>query len=102
MNKQVFYFTERQIKHSRMYGCSVIECKIYKIKHNLPEYIGKVEYNTASNPGNFSVVFQWLIENKFISKKLYRLSACEWRAAGYYTSEVEEKGCIIKCLSSWY
>lgn len=102
MNKQVFYFTERQIKHSKMYGYSVIECKIYRIKRNLPEYIGKVEYNTDSNPGNFSVVFQWLYKNKYISKKLYRLSANEWSAAGYYIPEVEEKGCIIKCLANWY
>ena len=104
MKKQIFIFTERQIHHSRMYGNSIIECKIYVMKNNLPEYVGKVEYNTASNPGNTTVVFRWLVENKKLPKRFDKRKLSEngfYLVNNDYTREVENQGCIIQCMYNW-
>lgn len=73
------------------------ECVIYKVKNNIPVFIGDLYYSTGSTPGAENEVFRFLIENKFIPKKYYNLSQNEWRGAGYYCKEVEDKG--IKIIS---
>ena len=67
-------------------------CTIYQVKRNTPVYVGKVQFSTASTPGDRSEVFQKLIELGYIPKKMYNLSKCSWSGAGYYCKEVEERG----------
>lgn len=86
-----FVFTQERIKHSKMYGCSTMRCTIYKIVKNIPEYIGFVDYNTASTRGAISEVFNKLMDLKYIPKKYYNSSKTDWSSGGYYFGEVCEK-----------
>lgn len=72
------------------------ECTIYKIKNNRPQYVGTVEYSTASTKGAEAEVFQYLMENGYIPKKYYTSSKCDFMGAGYFFGEVTELYNIIE------
>lgn len=71
------------------------ECVIYRVKNNIPHYIGSVYYTTGMTCGAESEVFHFLIKNKYIPKSYYNLSKNDWRGSGYYCQEVEDKGVKI-------
>lgn len=92
---KTFIYT-REFKKST-YGRTVT-CTIYRVKNNLPIYVGECKYNTGSTPGADSEVFQELIRLKLIPKSYYNLSKNDWGGTGYYCGKVEEKGIKIKEL----
>lgn len=88
--KTYIYTTEK--RHTRELNRY---CRIYRVKNNVPQYIGEVEFSTGSYRGEDSEVFNKLIEIGQIPKSYYNLSKCEWRGPGYYCKEVEKKGVRI-------
>ena len=68
------------------------ECVIYRVKNNIPQYIGSVYYTTGTTCGAESEVFRFLIINKYLPESYYNLSKNDWRGSGYYCQEVEDKG----------
>ena len=64
------------------------ELTIYKIENNIPNYIGAVEYSTASTRGATHEVFNFLMNNGYIPKKYYKSSECDWMGAGYFFGKV--------------
>ncbi len=72
------------------------ELTIYKIKNNTPEYIGSLEYSTASTRGAQHETFNFLINNGYIPKKYYKSSECSWMGAGYFFGEVTKHYSIME------
>ena len=70
------------------------EISIYQIKRNKPYFIGTIGSHEHSH-GNISDVFNYLIDNKYIPKSYFNLSKNNWRGAGYYCPEIEDKGIKI-------
>ena len=66
------------------------ELTIYRVKNNVPEYVGTCYYSTASCRGAKHETFNFLIANGYIPKKYYNSSLCDWRGAGYFFGEVEK------------
>lgn len=69
--------------------------RVYRIKNNMPLFIGPMTIWNRSNRGSLSEVFNYLMRKKIIPKKYFGLSKCEWRGPGYYCREVEDKGIHI-------
>lgn len=72
------------------------ELTIYRIKNNTPEYIGSVEYSTASTRGAVHEAFNYLMNNGYIPKKYYSSSKSSWMGAGYFFGEVRKNYNIIE------
>ncbi len=70
-------------------------CTIYRVKNNMPIYIGEVEFSMASTKDAVSEVFNKLVQLKEVPKSLLKLSQCSWRSAGYYCTKVEDNGVRI-------
>lgn len=64
------------------------ELTIYKMKNNIPQYVGTLEYSTGSTRGAQHEAFNFLMEHGYIPKKYYKSSECAWRGAGYFYGEV--------------
>ena len=93
---KIFVFTQERIKNYKMNGGSIMRCSIYKITKNIPEYVGFIDYSTASTCGAISEVFNKLMDLKYIPKKYYNSSKSDWCSGGYYFGEVCEKYKIIE------
>jgi hypothetical protein len=72
------------------------EAIIYKIKNNRPEFVGCVEFSTASTRGAQHECFNYLMNAGYIPKKYYKSSLCAWRGEGYFFGEVTKHYNIIK------
>jgi len=66
-------------------------CAIYRMKNNHPYLLGTVDIPIYSK-GDISVVFKWLIDNKYIPKKYYNLSKAEYMSGGYYDDRIVKFG----------
>lgn len=88
-------FIYKQEFRKATYGQNVT-CTIYRVKNNLPIYVGECKYNTGSSMGADSEVFNELIKLKLIPKKYYNISKNNWRGAGYYCPEVADAGYRIR------
>ena len=86
-----YIFNIYDSKVNRIYGGCLQRAKIYRLKKNVPYYIGKAEWQTASYKGAVSEVFGKLIELGEIPKKYYNSPVCEWRGRGYFAGDVTEK-----------
>lgn len=63
-------------EYKRASYCSKAICKIYRVKNNVPYYVGECTFNTGSCKGNVSEVFTTLIDLKEIPES--------WKGNGYY------------------
>ena len=72
------------------------ELIIYKIKNNIPVYIGTLEYSTGSTRGAKHETFNFLIDNGYIPKKYYNSSKCDFMVAGYFYGDVTKLYNIIE------
>lgn len=72
------------------------ELTIYRIKDNVPVYVGSCEYSTGSTRGAVHEAFNYLMDNGYIPKKYYRSSECAWRGAGYFFGEVTKHYNIVE------
>jgi hypothetical protein len=72
------------------------EVTVYRVKNNIPEYIGEFKYSTGSTRGGIHEVFNFLMNNNLIPKKHYKDSENAWRGAGYFYGQVTEKYNIIE------
>ena len=88
-------FIYKEIKHHNRTRNNR-ELTIYKVKNNMPEYIGTLEYSTASTRGAQHEVFNYLMNNGYIPKKYYKSSECAWRGAGYFDGNVTKLYNIIE------
>ena len=84
---KTFIYTKKYQK-----GHNNVFIRIYKIIKNQPIYLGYTEFSSSSCMGDESEVFHKLIELKEIPKKLYSVSLCDWRSAGYYCPEIRDLG----------
>ena len=66
------------------------ELTIYRIKNNMPVYIGTCEYSTGSTRGAKHETFNYLMNSGYIPKKYYKSSVCAWMGPGYFSGEVEK------------
>lgn len=75
------------IKHSKTYGFSTIELKVYMIKSNRLTYQGSVRYNSNSTKWEEWEAMDVLLHNCLITKKQWSYS--EWPRSGpwYYSPE---------------
>lgn len=88
-------FIYKEIKHHNRTR-SNRELTIYKIKNNIPVYIGSVEYSTGSTRGAKHEAFNFLMDNGHIPKKYYNSSKCDWMGAGYFYGDVTKLYNIIE------
>ncbi len=72
------------------------ELTIYRVKENIPIYIGSHFFSIGSSRGDQHEVFNYLMENGYIPKKYYNSSKCSWRGGGYFAGEVENFYRIIE------
>lgn len=72
------------------------ELTIYRIKNNIPVYIGTCEYSTGSTRGAKHETFNYLMDNGYIPKKYYKSSECAWMGPGYFFGDVEKHYNIIE------
>lgn len=64
------------------------EVTIYRIKNNLPVYVGTAEFSSGSTRGAQHEVFNYLMDNGYIPKKYYNSSCDPWTGPGYFFGEV--------------
>ena len=88
VNKMTTYIYKETRLHSRK--CYNREITIYRIKNNIPVYIGYCEYCSGSTRGAKHEAFNYLMDNGYIPKKYYKSSECGWRGPGYFAGEVEK------------
>lgn len=88
-------FIYKEIKHHNR-TCNNRELTIYKIKNNIPVYIGTVEYSTGSTRGAQHEVFNYLMDNGHIPKKYYNSSKCDFMGSGYFFGDVTKLYNIIE------
>lgn len=81
---KIFLFSNHVIKD----GKKNRKVNIYKVKRNIPTYIGSVSFCYGISPGSESVVLKFLTENGYLPKKHMNDSLNEWRGAGFYAPEV--------------
>jgi len=65
-----------------------VETNIYRIKNNIPEYLGDIKYNRGSFKGHTSETLRFLFDNKHISQNAYNASVNKHRGFGYYDSRI--------------
>jgi len=63
------YLIKSTFKNAKYYRSVIIE--IYRIKHNVPVFIGGQEFNTGGWKGEKSCALDILLDHKEISKKAY-------------------------------
>ena len=90
---QIFIFKET--KHNNKTRNNR-ELTIYRIKNNIPVYIGSYEYSTGSTRGAKHEVFNYLMNNGYVPKKYYKSSECAWMGPGYFYGDVENHYNIIE------
>lgn len=84
-----FIFTTKRRNHK--YGGENVVAKIYRIKRNVPVYLGEVKYCTASMRGEDHEVNNWLIQNKHLPKTYQN-------GSGYINWDLFNKKYTIKQL----
>lgn len=57
---------------------------IYRVKNNVPECVGSVEWSTASFKGEDSCVASALVKSGLVPKSILTDGTEAWRGAGYY------------------
>ncbi len=88
-------FIYKEIKHHNRTRNNR-ELTIYKIKNNIPVYIGRVEYSTGSTRGAQHETFNFLMDNGYIPKKYYNSSKCDFMGPGYFYGDVTKNYNIIE------
>ena len=68
---QTFISVIKTEKTSRTYSWTKTNEYIYRVINNVPEYVGNVDYNTASFRGRDSAVMNELTRQGHLPKKLY-------------------------------
>lgn len=69
-------------------------CRIYRVKNNVPQYIGEVEFSSGTTRGAASEVFNKLIELGHLPKNYlnicngYYFDIPEFRAKGFQIIEL--------------
>ena len=66
---RTYLYTETTVKTSKMYGYRIQLVTVYRVKNNVPTWIGEFEYNTSSNRGHENNVSDWLVDQKIESVK---------------------------------
>jgi len=46
-----------------------INLSIYRVKNNIPTYLGFIKFNTQTSKGNKIEALNWLIDNSYLPKK---------------------------------
>lgn len=88
-------FIYKEIKHPNRTRNNR-ELTIYKIKNNIPVYIGTIEYSTGSTRGAKHETFNFLMDNGYIPKKYYNSSCDPWTGPGYFYGDVTKLYNIIE------
>ena len=92
------HFVVKQSAKPRKYGQSDTRIDLYQVKRNELHYVGHSEFRYGRSKGVESEALMKLIELKLIPKKYAKTSACDWRGAGYYCSEIEDAGYKITVI----
>ena len=79
-----FIYTIEKSTRSRMYGSRKEIAKIYRLKKNKLNFLGRVDWNTASTVGEESEVLQELVRMGELPKKTLQESVSPCSGAGYY------------------
>lgn len=67
---QVFYVTQKILKHSKMYGYNVVEARVFKIlEDDAPSLVHAFEYQTGATPGICNLVMRELVQNGILNSK---------------------------------
>jgi len=94
--KNYVWFEAKATK--RIYWGYNITLKIYRVIKNELKYIGETKYCTASTRWTESEVYNYLIDNKEIPKKAYKLSESPCSDPWYY--QHNNPYCKIKIIES--
>jgi len=65
--------------------CMDCKIRVYRVKRNVPEYIGEGSFNTGGSKGVESEAYKVLYESKEVSKQDYKATS------GYYRSYDNDK-----------
>ena len=80
---KTFMYVEEFHRPNRTYGGAKVGLKVYQVKQNKPEFLGRVEYHTGATMGAVSEVNRFLKENKHVPKT--------WSKNDYYYTRDESK-----------
>lgn len=67
---QVFYVTQRVLKHNKTYGYNVVEARVFKLlEDGSPSLVQAFDYQTGSTPGIRNLVLRELVSRGVLNSE---------------------------------
>lgn len=83
MTKQVFYVSEKVLKHNKTYGYNTVEARVYRIlEDGSPSLVHVFDYQTGASPGIRNLVLRELVQTGKLNS--------EYAGKDYYNIPREE------------